>query len=345
MTIVLILLAVVLFSGVKFYKDGYDGYISRGQTQAINGLFIILVFLRHFNQYVEMDGMLDAPFLYLDSHTGQLIVTTFMFYSGYGVMCSIMKKGREYVDSMPLCRIIRTLVLFDVAICLYIAMNLVLNIKMTISQIVLSFIGWQGVGNSTWYIFAILVMYLLTYLAFKISAKGDKAYVTGLIISTILIAAYVLLMRKFKDAQYYNTVLCYAMGLWYSYFKPKIDKLSSRYRGGYIAALALVILLFGVTAFFRNSNLIANQAYYLLFVAVIVLVSMKLKIDSPLLSWCGENLLGLYILQRIPMIALGRVEWMAHNIYVYFVLCALITVCMAYVYHRYVMAKIQTLFK
>ena len=36
-----------------------------------------------------------------------------MFYSGYGVMCSIQEKKYEYIKDMPKNRILKTLILFD----------------------------------------------------------------------------------------------------------------------------------------------------------------------------------------------------------------------------------------
>lgn len=35
-------------------------------------------------------------------------------------------------------------------------------------------------------------------------------------------------------------------------------------------------------------------------------MTMKIKIDSPALKWCGKNLFPFYIYQRIPMIILAK---------------------------------------
>ena len=91
MTIALIAVFFLILWKSRICNNGYDSYMNREQTQMINGIFIILVFMRHFNQYVQLDSVIEVPFLYLNKILGQLIVTTFMFYSGYGVMTSIMK--------------------------------------------------------------------------------------------------------------------------------------------------------------------------------------------------------------------------------------------------------------
>ena len=150
MTIVLIMVFSLILWRSIICNNGYDGYMSREQTQMINGIFIILVFMWHFNQYVQLNAVIEVPFLYLNKIFGQLIVITFMFYFGYGVMTSIMKE-HNYVNRMPRRHIFKTMLLFDIAICLYVVMNVCLNIEMTWKQIILSFVGWEGVGNSTWY--------------------------------------------------------------------------------------------------------------------------------------------------------------------------------------------------
>ena len=91
MSIVLLLFFALILSSVrkplKFNRD----YLSVEQTHTINGIFIIFVFLRHFWQYVDKINSIDTVFDWVNSFLGQTIVTTFMFYSGYGVTVSIWK--------------------------------------------------------------------------------------------------------------------------------------------------------------------------------------------------------------------------------------------------------------
>ena len=58
MTIVLITVFFLILWRSRICNNGYDGYMSREQTQMINGIFIILVFLRHFNQYVQLNAVI-----------------------------------------------------------------------------------------------------------------------------------------------------------------------------------------------------------------------------------------------------------------------------------------------
>lgn len=99
-------------------------------------------------------------------------------------------------------------------------------------------------------------------------------------------------------------------------------------------------IAFAICAYCRDVNLILNQFYYLLFVLVIVLLSMRVKLDSSTLLWCGQNLLGLYILQRIPMILCK--EWeLTSNPYLSLFVCIVVTIFLAVAFHKYVIRKVK----
>lgn len=92
MDIVLCLVAIICTYRIKFASEWHSDYMSKEKTTAINGIFVLFVFFRHFTQYIEY-GSYDAIFQRVDSWLGQLIVVSFFFYSGYGGMVSIVKKG------------------------------------------------------------------------------------------------------------------------------------------------------------------------------------------------------------------------------------------------------------
>ncbi len=73
----------------------FNRALNKEQTTCINGIFVLFVFLSHFGQYETMpwNGVLLA--------IGQLMVAPFLFYSGYGIMEQIKRRGIVYIDSMP----------------------------------------------------------------------------------------------------------------------------------------------------------------------------------------------------------------------------------------------------
>ena len=174
---VVLIVALTLFR-VKFSRKGtfFVDFLDKNQTNAIKGVFILFVFLRHVLQYVQKSGYeFDAPgdaiVASLNMYLGQFIVVMFLFYSGYGVMEAIKNKGRDYINSIPRNRILGTLLNFSVAVLCYLAIDYLLSIPVTPVQVLESLVGWESVGNSNWYIFVIMLCYLVTYLAFRFFEK------------------------------------------------------------------------------------------------------------------------------------------------------------------------------
>ena len=199
--IILIAFLIPLWK-LHFRKENFENYISPVQTTAINGFFVMLVFMRHINQYLDI-GKYDGLFKILDSMLGQLIVTTFLFYSGYGIMYSIKNKN-NYINSMPK-RIVKILLQFDMAIVFYIFVNLVIGENLFWKDVLEALVAWKSLGNSTWYIFAILCLYGLTFVAGKISNN----YKVLALLVTVGALLYILILKLVgKESHWYNTALC-----------------------------------------------------------------------------------------------------------------------------------------
>ncbi len=96
----LIVIIAILFYGmqVKPRNEFHTDYCSRKQTSTINGIFSLLIFLSHASQYTVLGGALDNPYLAMRKYLGQIVVASFLFYSGYGMMESINKKGTSYIQ-------------------------------------------------------------------------------------------------------------------------------------------------------------------------------------------------------------------------------------------------------
>lgn len=286
--------------------------------------------------------MLDILFNYV--LLGQLVVTTFLFYSGYGIICSINKTGMEYIDNMPKKRILKTLILLDIPVLFYAILNVVLSIDFSAEQFFMSLIGWDSLGNSSWYIFAILSMYIITYISFQLGAFLGLKKIHSMIIVNVLVITYLLITSILKgdQRQYYNTILCYPLGMWYGFYKTQIDSFirqGRNYRHIFIITFFIFVVnytLFGlsVIGFIKEEISNYHQLMYLSFVLCIVLISMKVRVNSRVLKWFGENLLSVFILQRLPMIYFSNYEWAQSNHYIYFVLCLCITILLSLLYKK-----------
>ena len=261
----------------------------------------------------------------------QLLVVPFLFYSGYGVALALKyKKG--YGERILIHRIFPTLVNFDIAILFFLVMNIALGINMEGKTIVLSFIGWESIGNSNWYIFCIICCYFISWFSYKWFGNSVKM-IYSIIVFVILYTAIMFLCRK--GPWWYDTVYAYAFGSFFAWFREDIIVLiHKRYKR--IAFFSLIGFLISYNApnilsFFANIS-----AVFLC--CIILLITVRLKLKSSFLMWSGNHLFPLYIYQRIPMIIFSTIAggtFMNGHRYTYVILCFASTLLLTVLY-RYI---------
>ena len=87
---------IILIIGTKYNKNFNKEYLNKKNTTIVNGLFIVIVFFSHFRQYITVSTSTDIYFYKVIDWIGQLMVTTFFFFSGYGIYESIKNK-KDYI--------------------------------------------------------------------------------------------------------------------------------------------------------------------------------------------------------------------------------------------------------
>ncbi len=332
-----IVLLFLLFCNSKFTKGVFNNdYLTKDTTNIVKGLFIAFVFLSHIQGYIQKSGygydaLGDHAVLSFQNFMGQLVVVMFLFYSGYGIMESYKKKGQSYVSTMPRKRLARTLINLDIAVIIFIILNLFLGIPMNGKQCILSLIGWDSVGNSNWYIFVILVCYLISWLGLKISEKYG-AYKGGLTYFLLSFIVYILLVL-YKQSWWYDTFFCFSAGILFSIFKQKIQLLMDNQ---YWILLITCVLLFFVTKLLPyNIWGLKPNLNAVLFALTIVIFTRKIQLKSKSLCWMGKMLFPLYIYQRLPMIALYQIRdggFVLYQTIFYVLFCGIITIIIAFFY-------------
>ena len=307
----LLLLLLLSLYQVKFNFNGFNGdYLSKDSTNSIKGIFILLIVISHSLQYIKASGYAfddfgDLWFLQFFSRLSQLVVVMFLFYSGYGVSESIKSKGETYVKAMPRHRIFGTLVNFDIAVLVYIALNLLLGLPITFKQSVLSLTGWDSVGNSNWYIFVILLCYLMTYFVLRLPVTKRSQRCAILF---ALCAFCLFVLSFYKENYWHNTILCYPMGFLYSTYRDKIETHIKRFYW----RDALVLLLFLIVVYLCHHNWsddrfeISYNMMSIVFALIMIMLTIKVRIANGPLMWIGKHLFPIYIYMRLPMIVMEQ---------------------------------------
>lgn len=331
----LLALLLICVKSAKVAPAGafHEGYISREGTTPVKGIFTILIIFSHYIQYIATDGAYDGAYMALRSHLNQAVVVMFLFYSGYGMMESIAKKGFAYVNGIPAKRFLPVLLRFDGIVLIYFALQLFMGRNYGLDRLPAALVGWDGFGNSNWYVFGVLGEYLLMFLAFLGMArwnKGGSKFVYAAVF-TALTAAFALVIRATgRDDYWYNTLMMFPLGVWFSLLRRPLEGLAMRNDMLYaLACLAAALLYIWSFDHRWGSGLKGYTLWATMFAVVTVLLTMKVSFDSPVLKWFGDHVFSVYMLQRIPMILLSRAGWTADHKYASLIVVLLATVCLA----------------
>lgn len=313
MDLLIILLLLVALYGGKISLSGHDDYINRGQTDSIKGIFAIVILFSHMRNYLPEPGEHDHIYYAVLDAIGQLMVVMFMLYSGYGVMESLKHDRRKYMSTFLTHRLLKVWIMFAMAVFLFLILDLALGEIYETKQYIWCWIGWESIGNSNWFVFDILVLYLLTYFVLITADRlgwNLKICTFGVFMAVIIFDLF--LRSAGKESYWYDTIIAYPVGMLYSLYKKQIEE----YARGWRWALCFIVTstLFALFTYVSLSDILQSNGAlkminHLLFICsssffalALVFLTMKLKLDNKALRWLGINAFAIYILQRLSMI-------------------------------------------
>lgn len=298
MIVFLVLLLILAVFRVKFAGKGFylNDYISREQTLCINGIFMAYILLSHtFNVY-SSPGILNETFGVIKIYLGQFPVVPILFFSGYGIMESVKHK-EGYIKNFPKQRLLKFYYKFFLISLIYVVLNLFLR-EYDLTTVLLSFTGFESIGNGGWYIGVTLFVYILVIICFNIFKTN---YTLAAAVITILTAALMLVEMKLDlPTYYYSTMIFMPLGLCFSLIKDKFDAIIMK--NNIVWSVSLISSL----AFSVIFNILADRIFifypvwcFFGLVALMVLC-MKVRINNIVLLWLGQTAIYNFVLQRIP---------------------------------------------
>lgn len=320
---ILILVGLCLWSSkitFEFHKD----YISRNQTDSLKGIFAILILFSHIRGYIPpLIGGGSTLYTSILGFLNQLIVVIFLFYSGYGILESLKRDRVKYSNTFLTHRVLKIWLMFVLAVAIYFILSLLLGHRYSTNEYLLSLIGWTSIGNSNWFVFDILILYLITYFSLQITARLNYSNLQLLVIIIYILTFVFIFSLIFggKQLWWIDTVIAYPTGMLYSIYKERFEKwicIGKRWEYTFILTTITFIIIYSIinpalTKVFPHVStmmkLLLNVLRLFLIVTVtsifafdLVLLTMKFKLDNSILRWLGINSFSIYILQRIAMI-------------------------------------------
>lgn len=339
---------------MRISVKGYPDYIDRAQTGAVKGICAVLILLQHMRSYLTPNAFGTHCTLFNTSLNlcGQLMVVMFLFYSGYGVMYALKRNQEAYMSTFLTHRLLKVWLMFAIAVSLYLIIDLVLGNNFPISTIMLSFIGWESIGNSNWFMFDILAMYAFTYFAVKVSREKEQSLRTATIITFCLTLLLIVFLKAAgKGPWWIDTILAYPVGMAFCLLKDRFERVlnsNTKWAALFVAVLGLFSLGYCANRFgwFDSDKLIIRGLGFVSFIGtssifaiMVVMLTMKMKIRSKILNWLGENAFSIYILQRLPMILFTHFgmndNWLKFAVYVILVAIPLAAIYRVHQLHKF----------
>ena len=343
MIVFVIAILLLYFARVRYNLRMFnDDYIGNDAIQPIKGLFILFVFASHFILYINPQGCLDSSYMAVRRVLGQMIVVPFLFYSGYGVTVQILNKRMDYLKSFLKKRIVRTILLFDLAVVSYVVLRwIVFGTNFSAERIFLCCLGWLSAGNSNWYIFSIVILYFLTYICFASFSGIDPRYRDWSAIATLAVCVSVLIgvLQNCRPDYVYNTLYAYVFGCCFAMIRRGFESIFFSCGRAWVLCVTMSCFAYWQLTQYRAYTAVSELSA-IVFSFLIVLLSGKFLSRSRILGYCGRHLFSLYIFQRLPMLMLHDTK-IAANRYVYFVICLACTFAISAIFDKYVVKLVD----
>lgn len=94
--------------------------------------------------------------------------------------------------------------------------------NVSISNILLSFTGYKNMGNSSWYMFDIFIIYAIIYLCFMIFKKSNTAGVIAVFVVTYTVN--IIMQKLDMGLIFVVSIFCLPAGMAFSLLRPHLRK-------------------------------------------------------------------------------------------------------------------------
>lgn len=291
---ILFVTTLIILVNCRIIGGGYnDEYLSLDTTKKEKGIAAILIVLHHLSQRVKVSG----SFVIL-GYIGFILVAVFFFISGYGLSYGVRYK-HDYLKGFFKRRLLPVLVPYWIVNTVDIVFYLIKGTVFTPMQYVLSFIGIDVI-TGTWFVTAILIMYIIFWLAFKCM----KSYI---VLGLCLIGYCIICINLNLHSSYTASISAFALGVFWN----KIDRrMITWIREKYFLKLTFVLVTFGIMFLGRlilSAKGINNEIVHLilrnlisvLFVLALIAVNQKVQFTGKTLQWLGNISYELYIVHYV----------------------------------------------
>jgi len=359
LSIYMIFLLLLLIAGCKIArrKEFHEDFLSYPIVKGLQGFAAMAVILHHVTQDVTQYGRYDRGAIGLFNDIGVLFTGMFFFFSGYGLIVSVLEK-KDYLKGFLGKRLPAVIIPFYVCNLLFVAVRYMTGYKADSSQWITYISGGILMNDQMWFIVELAFLYVGFFFIFR-KRKSDASALLWMAVYIALLTGGSLLLGHdklsgtlglwFHGEWWYNTTWLFFLGMLVAKNK---DKLVSFAKKNYIWLLPVEILatvglywgtmyMFGAAGYYRESatnpgywekllTASVQTAFVATFVITILLITMKLQFKNRALSFLGTIALETYLIQNIFIVNFTKE---IKNDFLFFLAVYIATIFTAYVVH------------
>lgn len=291
-------------------------YLSKDNSNCIKGIFAIIIIFHHIMQFhpVQMNPYVN----YIVTSLGYLSVAIFFFFSGYGLEESFCKK-KDYLSTFWKRRILSMYGTYFYVLIIYLLVFLAIGRRFSFSTILKSVLLYATIVNNGWFFFAIIVFYILFYVTHKF-IKKDIFQMLGVLAGLVLWC----MASIYWNFGYwtYLSVFAFALGIFWSHNKAKIDRYAEQSKG-YVTGLILLGMSFAFTyllghmySFPESVYLIFQMLSAIIFPALVMWLCMKIPVSCVFTKFLGKYSKYIYAMHGLVLNVFSN-EFCIENTIVY----------------------------
>ena len=296
--LILFFLSVINIS-IKGINDFFFDYMNLKNTNSIKGIFVWMIILSHYTGYYKENE--KYIFKKILNSFGQKMVSLFLFYSGFGIYESIKKKGLNYVNKLPI-KCIILLIKSQIILLFYLINNLILGIKIKLTDYFGSIIFKSSIGNSNWFAFTIISLYFYSFISFKfVNCKLN--YISIVILSFICFLHIYLVYNYFYPKMRFavDNILCFIFGFYHSLLINKFNKIIMKNDIIYFGILSILVSIYYYYYIYTNKTILIVSITNSFFCLIVVFISLKIRFENEFLRLLNTHSFSIYLLQRLVM--------------------------------------------
>ena len=313
--LILCLLSIININ-IKGFNQFFLDYMDIKNTNQIKGIFVWMILIFHYSSYYKNN---IYKYRLILNYFGSKAVSLFFFYSSFGIGESIKNKGKDYIKTLPK-KIIILFIKSQLIILIYLIINIILKIKITLKKYLLSIIFKSAIGNGNWFAFTILALYFYSYISFFFIKAKSHIFVGIIIVNIICIfhIYFVYYLYYPKKGHTVGNILCFIIGFYYSLLKKYFDKIIMKNDILYYGLFSFTTLVYYYYYSYKIKSILIVSITNALFSLIVVFISMKIRFNNEFLKLLNSHSYSIYLLQRAVMLFISEKKYFESNEFIRF---------------------------